>query len=149
MPGVGFEPTSHHLRPDLKSGALTTRPTWLVTKCLAWLFISNNPHSTGRIENHAKPRGLQFVDVERAGEAEVAHQRGQHDFDLEHCELLTDAIPRTGAERNERVPMPLESILRKKALRSERFWIFKNVRIVVHSVNEHWNGSSGWNDIFT
>jgi hypothetical protein len=29
LPGVGIEPTSHYLRPDLKSGALTTRPTWL------------------------------------------------------------------------------------------------------------------------
>ena len=30
LPGVGIEPTSHYLRPDLKSGALTTRPTWLL-----------------------------------------------------------------------------------------------------------------------
>ena len=57
MPGVGFEPTSHNLRPDLKSGALTTRPTW---RCK--LFAQQNLHlMSGTWIIKVQLRGIPFI----------------------------------------------------------------------------------------
>ena len=95
--------------------------------------MDDDGHRVGRFEHHLAGRSEQ-CGVIRRREAEVAHQSGQHHFDLEHSVLLSDAVARSGAERNESVRMSSDAVLRKEAFRFEVIGIGIDARVVVHSV---------------
>jgi hypothetical protein len=92
---------------------------------------------------------IQLAGCIRRGEAESSHQSGQHDFHFEHSVLLADAVARTGAERNEGVRMSSGAVLRKEAFRLELIRIFVNLRIAVHSVDQHGHGHTGRERVVT
>ena len=61
----------------------------------------------------------------------------------------TDAIARTGAERNVGERMAADAVLREEALRVEFFRIREDSFVVVHSVNEHKDVGSGRNIVLS
>ena len=101
--------------------------------------MDDDGHRVGRFEHHLAGRSEQ-CGVIRRREAEVAHQSGQHHFDLEHSVLLADAVAWAGAERNESVRMSSGAVLRKEAFRLELIRIFVDLWIAVHSVDQHAHG---------
>lgn len=56
---------------------------------------------------------------------------------------LTDAIPRSGAERNERVRMPAGALFRQESFRLEGVRLGVDARIAMHSVDEQCHGNAG------
>ena len=80
-------------------------------------------------------------------ELEATYESRQNDFHFDQGEFATDAIPRSGAERNVGEWMPFGSFIRQESLRIVERRLPIDPRIVVKTVQQDIQITSGRNRI--
>lgn len=86
-----------------------------------------------------------FFDVRL--DAEVSHNRGQDNLQLEHGVFAAHAGTRSGGERYEGVVVPIGGLLRQEVIGIENLRIRIDVWLPVHLESRHYHRSSSWNCI--
>jgi len=79
--------------------------------------------------------------------AEVPHDRGQNDFQFEHCVFASYAGTRPGGERNEGVIVPISGLLGQEIVGIEDLRVRVDVRLAVHLECCHHDCASSWNRV--
>lgn len=104
--------------------------------------LEANAKAVGPLENNV---GLQLkVLLGATGvHLEIAHDRRQQNFQLEHGVLAADAAPRPRAKRYKAVVVPVLSALRQKVVRIEDVWMLVNVLLAVHLEGADDDGGAG------
>ena len=105
--------------------------------------LDDQRHSSLRFQDDLAERHLQLEARLVNGELEATQQRGQHDFDLEDAVFLTDAVSRSGAERDKGVRVTAGAVLRSESLRSEGVRIIEDIWIAMHAIETHAHRSAG------